>query len=45
MAACYFSMKFVEGGQLDEVVRREPMSIRQRGGTYRESGAHRALRA
>jgi serine/threonine-protein kinase len=25
---CYFSMKFVEGGQLDEVVRREPMSIR-----------------
>ena len=27
--ACYFSMKFVEGGQLDEVVRRKPMSIRQ----------------
>src|SRR4029450_1354258 len=26
--ACYFSMKFVEGGQLDEVVRRAPMSIR-----------------
>jgi len=26
---CYFSMKFVEGGQLDEVVRREPISIRQ----------------
>ena len=26
---CYFSMNFVEGGQLDEVVRREPMSIRQ----------------
>jgi len=26
---CYFSMKLVEGGQLDEVVRREPMSIRQ----------------
>jgi serine/threonine protein kinase/tetratricopeptide (TPR) repeat protein len=25
---CYFSMKFVEGGQLDEVVRRSPMSIR-----------------
>jgi TolB-like protein/Tfp pilus assembly protein PilF/predicted Ser/Thr protein kinase len=25
----YFSMKFVEGGQLDEVVRRTPMSIRQ----------------
>jgi TolB-like protein/Tfp pilus assembly protein PilF/predicted Ser/Thr protein kinase len=28
-ASCYFSMKFVEGGQLDEVVRRTPMSIRQ----------------
>src|SRR4026209_2889628 len=27
--ACYFSMKFVEGGQLDEVVRRAPISIRQ----------------
>ena len=26
---CYFSMKFVEGGQLDEVVSRAPMSIRQ----------------
>src|SRR5436190_16745013 len=25
--SCYFSMKFVEGGQLDEVVRRTPMSI------------------
>ena len=27
--SCYFSMKFVEGGQLDEVVRRKPMSIRR----------------
>src|SRR5216110_192454 len=27
--SCYFSMKFVEGGQLDEIVRRTPMSIRQ----------------
>src|SRR5881396_2559785 len=26
--SCYFSMKFIEGGQLDEVVRRTPMSIR-----------------
>src|SRR5437667_6480842 len=26
--SCYFSMKFVEGGQLDEVSRRTPMSIR-----------------
>src|SRR5947207_5944434 len=27
--SCFFSMKFVEGGQLDEVVRRESMSTRQ----------------
>jgi serine/threonine protein kinase/Tfp pilus assembly protein PilF len=27
--SCYFSMKFIEGGQLDEVARRESMSIRQ----------------
>ena len=27
--SCYFSMKFVEGGQLDEVVRRTPMSIQR----------------
>jgi eukaryotic-like serine/threonine-protein kinase len=27
--SCYFSMKFVEGGQLDEVTKRSPMSIRQ----------------
>jgi serine/threonine protein kinase/tetratricopeptide (TPR) repeat protein len=26
---CYFSMKFVEGGQLDEVVSRAPISMRQ----------------
>jgi TolB-like protein/Tfp pilus assembly protein PilF len=26
---CYFSMKFIEGGQLDEVTKREPMSIRR----------------
>jgi len=26
---CYFSMKFVEGGQLDEVVKQTPLSIRQ----------------
>jgi len=26
---CYFSMKFVEGGQLDEVVKRAPVSVRQ----------------
>src|SRR5437879_7220683 len=27
--SCYFSMKFVEGGQLDEVVNRTPLSFRQ----------------
>src|ERR1700745_622510 len=27
--SCYFSMKFIEGGQLDEVVRCTPVSIRQ----------------
>jgi serine/threonine protein kinase/Tfp pilus assembly protein PilF len=27
--SCYFSMKFVEGGQLDEAVKRTPMSIRR----------------
>jgi TolB-like protein/predicted Ser/Thr protein kinase/Tfp pilus assembly protein PilF len=30
-ALCYFSMKFVEGGQLDEVVRRAAISIRSAG--------------
>ena len=27
--SCYFSMKLIEGGQLDEVAKREPMSIRR----------------
>src|SRR5215472_3935933 len=27
--SCYFSMKFVEGGQLDEVIKREPMPVRR----------------
>jgi len=27
--SCYFSMKFVEGGQLDEVAKRQPMAIRR----------------
>jgi eukaryotic-like serine/threonine-protein kinase len=27
--SCYFSMKLIEGGQLDEVVKRTPMPIRQ----------------
>jgi serine/threonine protein kinase/Tfp pilus assembly protein PilF len=27
--SCYFSMQFIEGGQLDEVVKRTPLSIRQ----------------
>jgi TolB-like protein/Flp pilus assembly protein TadD len=27
--SCYFSMRFVEGGQLDVILKREPMPIRQ----------------
>jgi TolB-like protein/Tfp pilus assembly protein PilF len=27
--SCYFSMRFVEGGQLDQVINRKPMSIRE----------------
>jgi tetratricopeptide (TPR) repeat protein len=27
--SCYFSMKLIEGGQLDEVVKRTPMAVRQ----------------
>jgi serine/threonine protein kinase len=27
--SCYFSMKFIDGGQLDEVAKREPMPIRR----------------
>src|SRR5881227_2588572 len=27
--SCYFSMKFVEGGQLDEIAKREPMPVRR----------------
>ena len=27
--SCYFSMSFIEGGQLDEVIKHVPMSIRQ----------------
>src|SRR6476660_1133161 len=48
--SCYFSMKFVEGGQLDEVVRRTPMSIRQAveliakvAGTVHDAHEHRIL--
>ena len=43
--SCYFSMKFVEGGQLDEVVRRAPMSIRHAVELIREGRSHRSLRA
>ncbi len=43
--SCYFSMKFVEGGQLDEVVRRKPMSDSARSGNNRESRTHCSLRA
>ena len=27
--SCYFSMRFVEGGQLDQVIKQKPTSIRQ----------------
>src|SRR6266700_2688534 len=27
--SCYFSMKFIEGGELDAVTKREPMPVRQ----------------
>ena len=27
--SCYFSMKLIDGGQLDEVIKRTPMSVRQ----------------
>jgi serine/threonine protein kinase len=40
--SCYFSMKLVEGGQLDEVVRRSPMSIRKAAELV---ATHCALRA
>ena len=43
--SCYFSMKFVEGGQLDEVVRRTPMSIAAGGRIHRKGCAHCSLRA
>ena len=42
---CYFSMKFVEGGQLDEVIKHAPMSIQQAVQLVAKGGAHRALRA
>src|SRR4029453_4301405 len=35
---CYFSMKFVEGGQLDEVVKRTPISIRHVVGLFAPLG-------
>ena len=38
-------MKFVEGGQLDEVVKRDADADPARGGTNREGGAHCSLRA
>ena len=43
--SCYFSMKFVEGGQLDEVVRRDADVDPAGGGINREGRAHCSLRA
>ena len=42
---CYFSMKFVEGGQLDEVVKARAYVDPAGGGTHRQGGSHRSLRA
>jgi hypothetical protein len=38
-------MRFVGGGQLDEVIQQRPISIRQATETHRQSRAHCALRA
>ena len=40
--SCYFSMKFVEGGRLDEVAKREPTSIRQTAELLVKWGERRA---
>jgi serine/threonine protein kinase len=32
--SCYFSMKFIDGGQLDAVAKREPMPIRHAAGPH-----------
>ena len=42
---CYFSMKFVEGGQLDEVVKAHAHFHPAGSGTHRKGGPHRCLRA
>ena len=44
-SSCYFSMRFVEGGQLDHVIKREPMSIRQAAEIDFKGSSHRSLRA
>ena len=41
---CYFSMKLVEGGQLDEVVKRGADVDQARGRTHRKASAHCASR-
>ena len=43
--SCYFSMKFVEGGQLDEVAKARADTHSARGRTHREGGANGPLRA
>ena len=43
--SCYFSMKFVEGGQLDEVVKRDADADPAGGGINREGRTHCSLRA
>ena len=41
----YFSMKFVEGGQLDEVAKQEAMPVRRVAEINRQGSAHCSLRA
>ena len=43
--SCYFSMKFIEGGQLDAVPKREANADPTSGGINREGRTHCSLRA
>src|SRR6266550_7031201 len=43
--SCYFSMTFIEGGQLDEVAKQEAMPVRRVAEINRQGSAHCSLRA
>ena len=45
MAQCYFSMKFIEGGQLDEVVKTRADTDPAGSGINSEGSTHCSLRA